>query len=97
MCLNADKLVNGTTKPVESGVEKKILNKVQLNYQPTAFFGVQRYTPTKRKILKYFLIVMFISLLIKTQHLRIIWKIESSFSVVFITHIFDAPFSYLVE
>ena len=49
--------------------------------------------------MKYFesvFMVMFISKLIKTQHLRIIWKIEAVFST-FYHFIFDAPFCYLVE
>ena len=40
--------------------------------------------PQNAKFLKFFFIVMFTSLLIKTQHLRIIWKIEAVFLVVFI-------------
>ena len=39
---------------------------------------------------------MFTSELVKTQHLRIIWKIEALF-LLFYRSIFDAPFCYLVE
>ena len=43
-----------------------------------------------------FLVVLFAKLLIKTQHLHIIWKIEAVFQF-FYRSIFDATFCYLME
>ena len=37
------------------------------------------YSHKNKKFLKYFIRVMFTRSLIKTQHLRIIWKIKAAF------------------